>query len=203
MEARQAAAATPEPGPISARRATIESLQGLVPILVALVPFSFGQWGLGLIIMLGGNLILLGRQVAQRRAVGALDVTALALGALLAFTYFGLGNLFLLQHFGVVINGLLLIQIVKGELQGKPWTAQFSGRLFSPEQRASRAFFEGNRFLSRLWGVIFTADILMAAFGTTGLVLFVLPNALAVLTIVLSPRIGHWYGRRFLPRATP
>jgi hypothetical protein len=74
--------------------------------------------------------------------------------------------------------------------------------MYPPEVSGTRAFFEGNRFLSRAWGVIFVVAILMSTAGTTPLVLLVLPNALVIVVLVFGPEIDHWYGSRFAPSRT-
>jgi hypothetical protein len=96
----------------------------------------------------------------------------------------------------VAINALLLSQVVYGELRGTPWTEKFSRRLFTPQQTKTRGFFIGNRLLSRAWGAIFLLDILMAAFGTTALFQFILPNGLPIVALLEGPRLAQWYGRR-------
>jgi hypothetical protein len=183
---------TPKPN----RRAFLGIFSGLVPQLLAIVPFSLGRWGLGLAVSVGGSLLLIGSRLGRREAVSALDLTSIGFGLLLAVGYFGFHNVFLLRHFGVVINGILLGQVVLGELRREPWTAQFAKRMYPPERWGTRAFFVGNRLLSRVWGAIFLADILMAAFGRTGLVLFILPNLLPMAALFLGPRLGHWYAVR-------
>src|SRR5581483_10784496 len=54
--------------PTSAGRSTFEAFQGLAPILIALVPLSLGQWGIGLVVMLGGSLILTTRELPSDTA---------------------------------------------------------------------------------------------------------------------------------------
>jgi hypothetical protein len=112
--------------------------------------------------------------------------------------YLRFESVFFLRHFGVVINGLLLGQVLHGEIRGEPWTSQFSKRLFPIETWRTQVFMETNRFISRVWAVVFASAIVMTAFGTTSLVLFVLPNVLALVAFLASPSVGRWYGRRLL-----
>jgi len=102
-----------------------------------------------------------------------------------------------------VIYSVLLVQVLYGELRGEPFTAQYSKQMISSDRWATRGFFEMNCFLSRLWGVIFVTSILMAAFGTSRLMLLVLPNVLVVLALVFGPSICHSYASRFLPKGSP
>jgi hypothetical protein len=185
------------------RLAMLGIFGGLLPQLLAIPPFVLGLWGIGLMISLGGNLIVIGSNLVRRQPIGSLALSSLALSMLLALGYFVFGNIFLLKHFGVVINGLLLGQVLYGELRGEPWTAQFSKRMYPPERWGTRAFFEGNRFLSRLWGLVFGVSLLMAAFGTSPLLLFILPNGLLVLALMSGPSLGHWYSVRFLSADVP
>ncbi len=173
---------------------------GLLPQLLAIPAFALGRWSSGLVISLGGNLLITGSLLVRRKPISSLALWSLILSVLLAIAYFGFGSLFFLKHFGVVINGLLLGQVLSGELRAQPWTVQFSKRLYPPERWGTRAFFEANRFLSRLWGVIFGVSLLMAAIGRSALFLFILPNGLLVLALVLGPSLGHWYGARFLQK---
>jgi hypothetical protein len=181
--------------------AMLGALAGLLPQLLAIAPFVFGMWGLGLTVSIAGNALVIGSHLYRRKPVGTLDVSSTILTLVLAVGYFGFGNVLVLRHFGAVIYGLLLGQVLFGERRGEPWTAQFSKRMFPPERWRTRAFFEGNRLLSRVWGSIFIVDILMAAFGTTPLVLFVLPNVLLVAAVLIGPSLGHWYGLKFAQSA--
>jgi hypothetical protein len=185
------------------RLALLGALGGLLPMLIAIVPFVLGLWAAGLAVYVGGNLVVIAARLAGRKAIASLDLLALALGVLLAAAYVGFGNHFFLQHFGVVINGVLLGQVALGELRGTPWTEPFAKRMYPPEAVTTRAFVEGNRLLSRMWGIIFVADILMSALGTSAFVLYVLPNVLLVLALALGPSIAQRYGRRFLPTPRP
>jgi hypothetical protein len=177
-------------------------LGGLLPQLLAIVPFVLGRWGVGVVVSMGGNAFVLTRSLRKGQKVGALEASSTVFSVLLAVGYFGFGNVFFLRHFGVVINALLLVQVVWGEFRGTPWTMQFSKRMYPAERWGTRAFFEGNRLLSRIWGAVFVLDILMSALGTTPLVLFVLPNALPLVALVMGPRLGHWYGARFSAAGT-
>jgi hypothetical protein len=174
---------------------------GLLPLLLAIPPFALGLWAIGLLIYVGGSVIFLGSQVTRHKTVGSLDICSLAFGVGLTIGYFGFGNTYFLHHFGMVINTLLLVQVVYGELRGTPWTAQFAKRMYSPEQYKTRAFFLGNRLLSRMWGVIFVLDVLMSALGTTALFQFILPNVLLIVALVAGPFIGAWYGKKADPMA--
>lgn len=121
---------------------------------------------------------------------------SLAFGLVLVVAYFAFHSLLLVRRFGVVIDAVLLAQVVRGELRGEPWTLQFAKRMAPPERWSARAFVEGNRFLSRIWALIFVLSLLMAAFGQSALVLFVLPNVLLVVALVSGPSVARWYGRR-------
>jgi len=88
---------------------------------------------------------------------------------------------------------------VRGELRGEPWTLQFAKRMSPPERWTARGFIEGNRFLSRIWAVIFVLSLLMAAFGQSALVLFVLPNIMLVVGLAFGPSVARWYSRRITP----
>jgi hypothetical protein len=169
----------------------------MLPLLLAIPFFSFGFWGTGILIAVGGSVIIIGERRLKEKPVSSLDIVSLLLGLLVGIGFFGFGNVFFIQHFGVVIYGALLIQVLCGELRGEPFTAQYSKQMISSDQWNTRGFFEGNRFLSRFWGVIFVISILMAVFGTGTLVLIVLPNVLVVLALVFGPNIGHWYAIRF------
>jgi hypothetical protein len=185
------------------RGAMLGTFGGLLPLFLAIPLFALGLWSVGLVVYLGGTLLVIGPRLGRRESVGSLDLSSLVFGVLLAIAFFGFGNVFFLQHFGVVINTLLLAQVLSGELRRQPWTAQFAKRMYPPAQWDTRAFFEGNRFLSRLWGLVFVVSILMATFGTTPLVLFVLPTGLLVAALVLGPPLARWYGRRFPPTVEP
>jgi len=174
----------------------------MVPLLLAIPAYMYGLWGVGLVIVVGGGLIFIGSRLVLHKPVSGLDVTSLALGLLLAIAYFGFGNLFFLKHFGAVIYSALLVQVLYGELRGEPFTAQYSKQMYSQGHWATRVFVEGNRFLSRLWGVVFAVAIVLSAFGSTPLVLIVLPNGLVVLVLVLGPDIAHRYGIRFLAKGS-
>jgi hypothetical protein len=121
---------------------------------------------------------------------------SLAFGAVVVAGYFTFHSTAIVRNFGVVINAVLLVQVVRGELRGEPWTLQFAKRMSPPERWSSRAFLEGNRFLSRIWALIFVLMLLMEAFGRSALVLFVLPNVLLVVALALGPSLARWYGRR-------
>jgi uncharacterized membrane protein len=176
-------------------------LAGMLPLLLAIPFFSFGLWSTGILIAVGGSVILIGRRRLKDKPVSSLDIVSLLLGVLVAIGFFGFGNVFFIKHFGVVIYGALLIQVLYGELRGLPFTAQYSKQMISSDHWTTRGFFEGNRFLSRFWGVIFVISILMAVFGIDTLVLIVLPNVLVVLALVFGPNIGHWYAIRFLSKS--
>jgi hypothetical protein len=124
---------------------------------------------------------------------------SLGLGVVIVVAYFGFHSTLVLRHFGVVINAVLLAQVVRGELRGEPWTLQFAKRMAPSEAWDSRAFIEGNRFLSRVWALIFVLSLLMETFGQSVLVLFVLPNVLLVVALAVGPSLGRWYGRRLAP----
>jgi len=130
-------------------------------------------------------------------AAGAVPFAwSLGFGAVLVIAHFVFHSLLLVRRFGVVIDAVLLVQVIRGELRGEPWTLQFAKRMAPPERWTARAFVEGNRFLSRVWAVIFVLSLLMAAFGHSALVLFVLPNVLLVVALALGPSLARWYGRR-------
>lgn len=175
-------------------------LAGMLPLLLAIPFFSFGVWGTGILIAVGGSVIVIGKRRLKHKPVSGLDIVSLFLGVLVAIGYFGFGNVFFIKHFGMVIYGALLIQVLYGELRGQPFTAQYSKQMVTSDKWNTRGFFEGNRFLSRFWGVIFVISILMAVFGTGTLVLIALPNVLVVLALVFGPNIGHWYAIRFLSK---
>jgi len=168
-------------------------LAGLLPLILVMPAFAVGQWGFGLAISVAASFIAVGSCLRRHKPVTGLGFSSLGISVLLAIGYFGFGNVFFIQHFGVVIYGALLIRVLYGEIRGQPFTAQFSKQIIESEHWNTRRFLEGNRFLSRLWGVIFTISILMGVFGTGTLMLMVLPNALVLLGIVLGPNIGHWY----------
>ncbi len=166
------------------------------------VPKVGSGWVNGIADPVADTILITGSRLVLRKPMDRLALLSLVFSVLLAIVYFGFGNLFFLRHFGVVISGLLLGQVLYGELRGEPWTAQFAKRMFPPERWGTRAFFEGNRFLSRLWGVVFGVSILMAAFGTTPLFLFLLPNGLLVVALAFGPSLGRWYGARFVRKDT-
>jgi len=174
-------------------------LAGMLPLLLAIPFFSFGLWGTGILIAVGGSVIVIGKRRLKDKPVSGLDMVSLLLGVLVAIGYFAFGNVFLIKHFGAVIYGALLIQVVYGELRGQPFTVQYSKQIISSDRWATRGFFETNRFLSRFWGVIFVVSILMVVFGTSPLLLTIVPNVLAVLALVFGPNIAHWYAVRFSP----
>jgi hypothetical protein len=180
------------------RQMLLGVLSGMLPLLVAIVPFMLGMWGVGLVIAVGGGLLMIGWRVAQHEPTSVLDISSAGFGVLLAIAYFGFGNDFFLRHFGVVIYSLLLLQVVVGEVGGRPFTAQYSKRMFPAEVLGTRAFFEGNRFLSRVWSVIFLVAIGLSAFGTDTLTLIVVPNGLVIVALVFGPNMGHWYVQRFV-----
>jgi len=171
-----------------------------MPWLLAIPPFLYGVWSVGLVIVVGGNLLVTGRLRLQHKSIGSLELTSLALVVFVAIGYFCFGNVFFIQHFGVMIYSLLLIPVLYGEIRGQPFTAQYAKQMYSSDRWATRTFFEGTRFLSRLWGAIFVVSILLAVFGINTLELIVLPNLLVVLALVFGPRIGHWYAIRFSPK---
>ena len=176
-------------------------LAGILPLFLAIPFFSFGLWDTGILIAIGGSAIVIGKHRIKDKPVSSLDIMSLLLGVLVAIGFFGFGNPFFIQHFGVVIYGALLIQVLYGELRGEPFTPQYSKQMISSDQWNTRGFFEGNRFLSRFWGAIFVISILMTVFGSGTLVLIVLPNVLVVLALVFGPNIGHWYTIRFLSKS--
>jgi len=178
-------------------------LAGMLPLFLAIPFFSFGLWGTGFLIAVGGGVIVIGKRRIKGKPVSGLDIVSLLLGVLVAIGYFGFGNVFFIKHFGVVIYGALLIQVLYGELRGQPFTAQYAKQIISSDRWATRGFFETNRFLSRFWGVIFVFSILMAVLGTSPLLLTILPNALVVLALVFGPNIAHWYAIRFAARRVP
>jgi len=184
--------------PGSKRQMLVGVFGGMIPLLVAVVPFSMGLWGLGLLIVVGGGAFIFAVRQVRHTPSSLLDISSLGFGVLLAIAYFGFGNVFFLQHFGVVIYSLLLLQVVYGEARGEPFTLQYAKKMVSPDVAASRTFLDANRFLSRLWGVIFAAALLMSAFGASPFVLWILPNALVILALVFGPEIGRWYATRFL-----
>ena len=140
----------------------------------------------------------------KARAWGAVGAVArvlpvgwsLGLGVVLLVAHFAFHSTLLVRRFGVVINAVLLAQVIRGELRREPWTLQFAKRMAPPERWSSRAFVEGNRFLSRIWALIFVLSLLMAAFGRSAFVLFVLPNVLLGVALALGPSLARWYGRR-------
>jgi len=172
-------------------------LAGMLPLLLAIPFFSLGLWGTGILIAIGGSAIVIGKRRNSHKPISSLDFVSLLLCVALATGYFGFGNVFFIKHFGVVIYGALLLQVLYGEVRGQPFTAQYSKQIVSSDHWNTLGFFEGNRFLSRFWGVIFAISILMTIFGTSTLVLMVLPNVLVVLALVFGPTIGHWYAMRF------
>ena len=135
-------------------------LAGLLPLFLVIPAFAVGQWGLGLAISVPASFIAVGTRLLQHKPVTGLGVSSLGFSVLLAIGYFGFGSIFFVQHFGVVICGALLIQVLYGEIRGQPFTAQFSKQMIATEHWNTRSFLEGNRFLSRLWGVIFAISIL-------------------------------------------
>jgi len=171
-------------------------LAGLLPFFLVIPAFTLGQWDFGLAISVAASLIAVGLRLLLHRPVTGLGFSSLGISVLLAIGYLGFGNIFFIQHFGVVIYAALLTQVLYGELRGQPFTAQFSKHVIASERWNTRGFLEGNRFLSRLWGVIFAISILMGIFGTGMLMLMVFPNVLVILGIVLGPNIGHWYAVR-------
>lgn len=175
-------------------------LAGMLPLLLAIPFFSFGLWGTGILTAVGGSVVVVGKRRLKDKPVSSLDIVSLLLSVLMAIGFFGFGNVYFIKHFGAVIYGALLIQVLYGELRGQPFTAQYSKQMIPSDHWNTRGFFEVNRFLSRFWGVIFAISILMAIVGTGTFVLIVLPNVLAVLALVFGPNIGHWYAIRFLPK---
>ena len=191
------AGATVNPVPQAHKEQLIRGLlAGLLPLFLVIPAFAVGQWSFGLTIGVAASFIAVGSRLRRHKPVTGLGFSSLGLSVLLAIGYFGFGNVFLVQHFGVVIYGALLIQVLYRELRGQPFTAQFSKQMIASEHWNARSFLAGNRFLSRLWGVIFAISIIMGIFGTGTLMLMVLPNVLAILGIVFGPNIGHWYAFR-------
>jgi hypothetical protein len=176
-------------------------LAGMLPLLLAIPFFSFGLWGTGILIAVGGSVIVIGKRRIKDKPVSGMDIVSLLLGVLVAIGYFGFGNIFFIEHFGIVIYSALLIQVLYGELRGEPFTAQYSKQIISSDRWATQGFFEMNRFLSRFWGVIFVVSILIVVFGTSPLLLTTLPNALVVLALVFGPNIAHWHATRFSPKS--
>jgi len=175
-------------------------LKGMMPLFVAIPAFMYGLWGTGILVVVGASFVAVGSRLPRHKPVSGLDLSSLALGVLLAIGYFRFGNIFFIEHFGLVIYSALLIQVLYGELRGEPFTAQYSKQIISSDRWATRGFFETNRFLSRFWGLIFVVSILMVVFGTSPLMLMILPNALVVLALVFGPNIGYWYSNRFAPK---
>jgi len=175
-------------------------LKGMAPLFFAIPAFMYGLWGTGILIAVAGSFVSVCSRLSRHKPVSGLDLSSLALGVLLALGYFGFGNIFFIQHFGIVIYCALLIQVLYGELRGEPFTAQYSKQIISSDRWATKSFFETNRFLSRFWGLIFVVSILIVVFGTGPLMLTILPNALVVLALVFGPNIGHWYSNRFTPK---
>jgi len=183
--------------PVHSRSVIRGIIRGMVPLFLAVPAFVYGLWGTGVLILVVGSCFGVGSRLSRHKSVSCLDLSSLALSVVVAIAYFGFGNIYFIQHFGVLIYGVLLIQVLHGELHGKPFTVQYSKRMISSNRWATRGFFEMNRFLSRFWGLIFVVSILMVVFGTSPLMLVILPNALVVLALVFGPNIGHWYANRF------
>jgi hypothetical protein len=181
--------------------ALFASLAGLVPMLLAVIPFSLSMWTLGLGIYFAATALLIARKLLRREPIESLDAISVLFFIALAVAYASFGDVFLLQHFGAVINALLLGQVIYGEMRGGPWTLQFTKRMYPAELWHDRVFLGTNRLLSRIWGVIFGICIVSAALGTNGWLRAILPTALPIAAIVLSPRFGRWYGQRVHQKA--
>lgn len=175
-------------------------LAGLVPTFIAIPLFMLGFWGLGISISLSVSLFSIVMHLFRHKPITGVDLSTLALLAIVAIGYFVFHNTFFILHFGVVIYSILLIQVIYGEIRRQSFTAQYSKQMYSSELWSKRSFIEGNRFLSRVWGTIFGVSILIGVFGTSTLMLMVLPNMLIVIGFIIGPSIGHWYGTRFLAK---
>jgi hypothetical protein len=126
--------------PGSKRQMLTGVLGGMAPLLVAIVPFTLGLWSLGLVIVVVGAFVVLLVRLVRHSPMSALDLSASAFGVLLAIAYFGFGATYLLQHFGVVIYALLLLQVLIGEIRGHPFTTQYAMKMYPREVSSTRAF---------------------------------------------------------------
>jgi hypothetical protein len=177
-------------------RLLFAQLTGLIPMLLAAIPFSLSMWALGLLIYFAAATVLIGRQLLLRERIGSMDVFSMSFFFVLGLAYVWLGNVFCLQHFGAVINAVLLAQVLYGEVRRQPWTLQFTRRMYPPELWNDRVFLNTNRLLSDLWGIIFAFCVVSASLGSNGWFRAILPTALPIVAIALSPRFGRWYGQR-------
>lgn len=176
-------------------RALLAELRGMLPMLLAAIPFSLNMWTLGLIVYFAASAAIFTERLVRRERIPALDWFSVTFLMILAAAYLLARNIFLLQHFGAVINSLLLAQVLYGELRGEPWTLQFSKRMYPQTLWSNTRFIRANRFLSRAWAGVFVICIACAALGRNGWLRSFVPTVLPIAAIALGPRVARRHVR--------
>ncbi len=176
------------------------SFTGLIPVVLAIPIIILQQWTLSIVVTLASALIVVIYHLSKGQGITSLDVFSLLFGVVNAVLYFGFHSTIILQHLAAAIYSILFAQVVYLLLCGKPWTEQYARRAVAPELWTTKPFHEANRFLSILWGIVFLVCDLMSLFIPNDALQTVLPVALLVLLAVSTPRLGRWFGARYLPQ---
>jgi hypothetical protein len=127
---------------------------GLAPIALTLPLAFLHLWSLYLVAVIVTSLPVLGYRLLQRQRLNGGNALTLLFGVFNAVLYFGLHTSIVLQYVNIAIYTLLFVQVVVSLLCGEPWTEQFTKPLGAARGLLeTRAFHEGNRFVTMIWAV--------------------------------------------------
>lgn len=136
---------------------------GLAPIALTLPLAFLHLWSLYVVTVIATSLLVLGYRLLQRQRFNDANVLTLLFGVFNAVLYFGLHTSIVLQHLNTAIYTLLFIQVVSSLLWGEPWSGQFTKSFGAARGLLqTRAFHEGNRFVTTIWAAGFLLCALIA-----------------------------------------
>jgi len=183
---------------------------GLGPIALTLPLAFLHLWTFYIVAVIATSLLVLGYRLLQRQQLNGANLLTLLFGVVNAVLYFGFHNSFVLQYVNIAIYTLLFIQILFSLLWGEPWTMPFT-RPFGAARGLlqTRAFHEGNRFVTMIWAAVLLLCVLIEGFAEIAgnqihilELLRFLPLLLLVVMALQTGRLLGWYITRSRLRET-
>ena len=169
------------------------SFSGLIPVFFLVFLVLLHQWTLSIVVSIASSLITMGLGLLQKRTPSSLELLSLAFGLVNVILYFGYHhNTFLLQHLGIFIYTILLLQVVSSLMHDTPWTEQYARRAAPENVWHTPLFHSMNRFITVVWGITFVlCDVL--SLSTQSSIRTFVPLALLAITALSTPKLVAWY----------
>ena len=175
------------------------SFVDLIPVAVLVVLVLFHLWTISIFATLFCALVSMGIHAKQKQKITSMEWILLVLGVISGVLYFGYHSTFLLQHVGIFIYTLLLLEVIVSLIRNEPWTKQHAKRSVQPEVWELPVFHETNRFLTYIWGAVFAVGVVLS-FTPNMLIGIFVPVVLVIATAIATPRIVIWFVPWYLRR---